>query len=80
MERARALGASLLLLLFLPAAASAAKLAEAEKRGKRIYAEGVGTKPISVVLLGPGIRAKGKAFPCTNCHLADPPSVREVAG
>lgn len=77
MDRARALGASLLLILFLPAAAAAAKLSGAEARGKRIYAEGVGTKPISVVLLGPGIRAKGKAFPCTNCHLPDGRGVRE---
>ncbi|GAB4237996.1 MAG: ABC transporter substrate-binding protein [Deltaproteobacteria bacterium] len=52
------------------AAAGAEGLTGAQKRGKRIYNEGMGRKPIDVFLAGQGIRGKGRAFPCVNCHRA----------
>ena len=59
-----------LILLAVVAAASAASLSDAEKRGKRIYMEGQGRQKISAFLLSAGIKAPGAVFPCINCHLA----------
>ena len=59
-----------MLLLALLAAEAAGGLSEAEKRGKRIYLEGKGRRPVFAVLLSAGIKAPGAAFPCINCHLA----------
>ncbi len=61
-------GGSLLLILLL-AAQAAGGLSEAERRGKRVYMEGTGRGTISAVLLGPGVKSPGIAFPCVNCHL-----------
>ena len=59
-----------LILLAVVAAASAASLSDAEKRGKRIYLEGKGRHPVFAVLLSAGVKAPGAVFPCINCHLA----------
>jgi len=62
--------AAVLFLLLAPLVAVAAGLSEAEKRGKRIYLEGKGRRPVFAVLLSAGIKAPGAVFPCINCHLA----------
>ena len=59
-----------MLLLALLAAEAAGGLSEAEKRGKRIYLEGKGRRPVFAVLLSAGVKAPGAVFPCINCHLA----------
>ena len=59
-----------MLLLALLAADAAGGLAEAEKRGRRVYMEGKGSGKISAFLAGAGISAPGSGFPCVNCHLA----------
>ena len=68
--RVRGSRAVLLFLLLAPAVAAAAGLTEAEKRGRRIYREGRGRKPIFAFLEEPGLRAPGAGFPCIGCHLA----------
>jgi len=62
--------ALVLAVLFLAAAATAAGLTEAQRRGKRIYMEGKGRHKIFAFLEGAGLRAPGAGFPCINCHLA----------
>src|SRR3990170_3879713 len=62
--------AAVLFLLLAPLVAVAAGLSEAEKRGKRIYLEGKGRRPVFAVLLSAGVKAPGAIFPCINCHLA----------
>jgi ABC-type branched-subunit amino acid transport system substrate-binding protein len=67
------LGRIVLAVLSLPAffaAAADAGLTDAQKRGKRIYMEGKGRKPITAFLPEAGIRAPGRGFPCVSCHLA----------
>lgn len=68
--RVRGFRAVLLFLLLAPVVAAAAGLTEAEKRGRRIYREGKGRKPIFAFLEEPGLRAPGAGFPCIGCHLA----------
>lgn len=71
----------LLLLLLFPALfahpSHAAGLGESARRGKRIYTEGMGRQPIVALLVGPGLRARGSAFPCVNCHRPDGRGIRE---
>jgi ABC-type branched-subunit amino acid transport system substrate-binding protein len=55
----------------MPSLSCAAGLSSAQERGRRIYHEGKGRNKISAVLLGPGIKAPGRSFPCVNCHLGE---------
>jgi len=59
---------ALLVSLSLVPVCAAPPLASQEQRGKRIYTEGKGRKPIHATLMGPGIKAPGTAFPCLACH------------
>ncbi|HSB73903.1 MAG TPA: ABC transporter substrate-binding protein [Candidatus Methylomirabilis sp.] len=66
-----------LVLLLIPLLAAAAGLSAAERRGKRIYAEGKGRKPITAFLAGSGLKAPGSAFACANCHLGEGAGTKE---
>jgi len=60
----------ILLVLALAADAAGGGLTGVQQRGKRIYMEGRGRKPISAFLPEAGVKAPGAGFPCVNCHLA----------
>jgi len=70
-RRAHLLSAVLFATLCLAAIPRAAfpALTGAQARGKRIYMEGKGRKPIFAFLAAPGLRAPGAGFPCVRCHL-----------
>ncbi len=69
--------ALLALLAAMAAFAAPAVLSDREKRGKRIYTEGTGSMPVHAFLPGPGIRVRGRGFPCIQCHRTDGKGVRE---
>ena len=64
-------------LLAIPLLTAAAGLSAAERRGKQIYAEGKGRKPITAVLAGSGLKAPGAAFACAYCHLGEGAGTKE---
>ena len=66
---------TIIALLAIPLLAAAAGLSAAERRGKRIYTEGKGRKPITAFLTG--LKAPALAFPCINCHLGEGAGTRE---
>jgi len=72
-----AVPALLVLLAVTAPPAAPAGLSTRESRGKRIYTEGIGSGPVTAYLPGPGIRVRGRGFPCIQCHRADGKGVRE---
>lgn len=69
-RRASGAVAACVLLLLASFADSAAGLDAAQRRGRRIYREGIGTGPIEVRLAS-GVRLPGSRFPCIACHMED---------
>ena len=64
------LGASILLVLWLPAAALAGELDEAQRRGREIYLRGISPAGADVVALIGDARTEVPAsvLPCGGCH------------
>jgi ABC-type branched-subunit amino acid transport system substrate-binding protein len=67
--RFKVITAALLAALTLPLPSAAARMTEAQTRGKRIYTEGEGNGRIEAFLEGPGITLPGSGFPCVKCHM-----------
>lgn len=78
----RARNAAALCLILLSAAphvvwSETPPLTQREGLGKRIYVQGLGTKPVKAKLSGPGIEVSGSDFACIKCHGEDGGGTRE---